>query len=88
MSHVVRPSEHPSEQTRRKPRSEPPAAETAEDYPVREYIGGMCMELAQMARWDGDERLAVLLETAAARSHEPRRDRSEIGTVERVARRA
>lgn len=88
MSRDVRPSEGSMEHTSRKTRSEPPAAGTDKEYPVREYIGGMCMELAQMARWDGDERLAVLLETAAARAHEPRPDRSEIETIGRVARRA
>jgi hypothetical protein len=78
----------PVQQPDPKPRSEPPATGREKDYPVREYIGGMCMELAQMARWDGDERLAVLLEAAAGRAHEPRPDRPEIETVERVARRA
>lgn len=37
-------------------------------YPVREYIAGMARELAQMARWDGDEGLAVLLEAVEARA--------------------
>ena len=45
---------------------EPPA-----EYPVREYIAGMSRELAQMARWDGDEGLAVLLEAAVARAESP-----------------
>lgn len=35
------------------------------DYPVREYVAAMAMELAAMARWDGDEQLAALLEKAA-----------------------
>lgn len=35
------------------------------DYPVREYVAAMAAELAGMARWDGDERLAGLLESAA-----------------------
>lgn len=35
------------------------------DYPVREYVAAMATELAGMARWDGDERLAGLLESAA-----------------------
>lgn len=39
-----------------------------EDYPVREYIAGMTRELAQMARWDGDEVLAGLLEAAVLRA--------------------
>ena len=43
------------------------------EYPVREYIGSMAQELAEMARWDGDEVLAGLLETVALRaeSHRP-----------------
>ncbi|WP_341024493.1 hypothetical protein [Brevundimonas diminuta] len=43
------------------------------DYPVREYVAAMATELAGMARWDGDERLAGLLESAAdmARRTEP-----------------
>ena len=40
--------------------------ESAPEFPVREYIGAMALELAQMARWDGDEALARLLESAAA----------------------
>lgn len=78
----------PTEQSSYETRPESPETGTAKEYPVREYIGGMCLELAQMARWDGDERLAVLLETAAARAHEARPDRLEIETVERMARRA
>lgn len=46
-----------------------PAAATSEapnpEFPVREYIGAMAVELAQMARWDGDEALAQILEGAA-----------------------
>lgn len=38
------------------------------EYPVREYIAGMARELAQMARWDGDDGLAVLLEAAVIRA--------------------
>lgn len=38
------------------------------EYPVREYIAEMTFELAQMARWDGDEVLAELLEAAALRA--------------------
>jgi len=38
------------------------------DYPVREYIAGMTVELARMARWDGDEVLAGLLEAATLRA--------------------
>lgn len=36
------------------------------EYPVREYIGAMAVELAQMARWDGDEALVRILDSAAA----------------------
>lgn len=35
------------------------------EFPVREYIGAMALELAQMARFDGDEALARLLDAAA-----------------------
>jgi len=35
------------------------------DYPVREYVSAMARELAHMARWDGDERLAAALEAAS-----------------------
>ena len=35
------------------------------DYPVREYVAAMAVELARMARWDGDESLASALEAAA-----------------------
>ncbi len=41
------------------------------EYPAREYIGSMAAELAQMARWDGDEDLGKLLDAAAARAGEP-----------------
>lgn len=41
------------------------------DYPVREYIAAMAHELSQMARWDGDEGLAVLLEAVETRAMEP-----------------
>ena len=36
----------------------------AAEFPVREYGGAMAAELAQMARWDGDERLGCLLDAA------------------------
>lgn len=41
------------------------------EFPVREYIGAMAMELAQMARWDGDEALGRLLDSAASLAAEP-----------------
>lgn len=42
------------------------------DFPVREYVGAMAAELAQMARWDGDEQLGCLLDAAAeAAAREP-----------------
>ncbi|NBW07859.1 MAG: hypothetical protein EBR82_07520 [Caulobacteraceae bacterium] len=62
------------------------AAEAEREYPVREYIAGLSIELARMARWDEDERLAILLEAAAARATEPRAGRPPIETVEPVAR--
>jgi hypothetical protein len=52
---------------------QPDAADrqAALDYPMREYIGGMSRELAQMARRDGDEMLAVQLERASDRAALP-----------------
>ncbi len=41
-------------------------ADAVPEYPVREYIGAMALELAQMARWASDEPLAVVLDQAAA----------------------
>ncbi len=41
------------------------------EFPVREYIGAMALELAQMARFDGDEALARLLDAAAVLAGEP-----------------
>jgi hypothetical protein len=52
----------------------PPSVRTPEteagptEFPVREYIGAMALELAQMARFDGDEPLAVMLGAAADRA--------------------
>ncbi len=43
----------------------------AQDYPVRDYVAAMAGELARMARWDGDERLACLLEAAADLASRP-----------------
>lgn len=48
----------------------------ADDYPVREYIAAMAQELARMARWDGDDRLGVLLEQAASSADSPPKTRS------------
>lgn len=50
-------------------RAAPDEAET--DFPVREYISAMALELAQMARWDGDEALGRLLDSSAALAGEP-----------------
>ena len=44
---------------------EPCSGRYAADYPVREYVAAMAVELASMARWDGDEKLASALEIAA-----------------------
>ena len=41
-----------------------PPPETT-NYPVREYVAALATELATMARWDGDERLASALDAAA-----------------------
>lgn len=53
----------------RKPRKTP--ASHLNDYPVREYVAAMASELAGMARWDGDERLAGALEAAANLARQP-----------------
>ncbi|MBU2380346.1 MAG: hypothetical protein KJ824_14385 [Alphaproteobacteria bacterium] len=45
--------------------------ERPQEFPVREYIGAMALELAQMARWDGDEALGRLLDSAAGLAGEP-----------------
>lgn len=45
-------------------RKEPVSSPDLADYPVREYVAAMAAELATMARWDGDERLASALEMA------------------------
>ncbi len=44
------------------------------DYPLREYVASMAVELANLARSEGDVRLARALEGAAqlAREIEPR----------------
>lgn len=60
---------HPNIENLETHRVSPPEDRSPEvEYPVREYIASMSRELAQMARWDGDETLAVLLEAAAARA--------------------
>lgn len=41
------------------------------EFPVREYVGAMAAELAQMARWDGDEQLGSLLDAAAEMAGRP-----------------
>jgi hypothetical protein len=41
------------------------------EFPVREYVGAMAAELAQMARWDGDETLACALDIAADLASRP-----------------
>ena len=42
------------------------------DYPVREYVRAMSMELAQMALWDGDPPLAEALEAVARMAGVPK----------------
>lgn len=49
-----------------------PRGGAPEDYPVREYIGAMAGELAQMARWDGDEALGRALDVATRLAAGPR----------------
>lgn len=41
------------------------------DYPVREYVRAMAVELAQMALWDGDPALSKALEAAAEMAGQP-----------------
>ena len=67
---------------------EPKAARssTKPEFPVREYIGAMALELGQMARWDGDEALARLLDNAAALAGEPL-VRAPVETADPVRRR-
>jgi len=38
------------------------------DYPIREYIASMAQQLAMLARGEGDEGLAALLEAAGDRA--------------------
>jgi hypothetical protein len=40
-------------------------------FPTREYIGAMALEMARMARDEGDSRLADLLEQAAQAAGQP-----------------
>ena len=53
-------------ETARMAATEAALEEAPAEFPVREYIGAMALELAQMARWDGDEALARILESAAS----------------------
>lgn len=64
MRAVIEPTENPGQGQAQE--------SSSHAYPVREYISAMAQELAQMARWDGDDRLAVLLEIAGAQAHGPR----------------
>jgi hypothetical protein len=57
------------------------------EFPVREYIGAMATELAQMARWDGDEVLGQLLDSAAARAGEIRPSQASDVAQEETSRR-
>ena len=47
------------------------AAPDLSDYPVREYVRAMSVELAQMALWDGDPALCKALEAAAEMASRP-----------------
>lgn len=49
------------------PRSTPPApvSQSQASFPTRHYIGAMCLEMARMAKDDGDEVLAEALRKAA-----------------------
>lgn len=48
-----------------------PGQVSAAEYPVREYIAAMAVELAQMARWDGDETLGCALDVVTRLATEP-----------------
>ena len=71
-------------------RAEKPATAASEDanseFPVREYIGAMALELAQMARWDGDEALARVLDSAASLAGETlvRKPVEAVGSARRL----
>ena len=52
-------------------RAEPARTDATPEFPVREYICAMAVELGQMARWDGDEALGRLLDSVAALAAEP-----------------
>jgi len=66
-----------------------PAADLSDarpDHPVREYIGAMALELAQMARRDGDETLGRLLDSVAALAAE-RLAYASVEVIEKARRR-
>lgn len=48
-----------------------PVSSETDEYPVRDYVGSMSGELARMARWDGDEALARVLEAAVRLARQP-----------------
>lgn len=56
------------------PRSKPPAPLSAgsPQFPTRHYIGAMCLEMARMAKEDGDEVLSDVLRKAAQEAGAPR----------------
>lgn len=62
---------HKVGETVRATRDQAAPAGVKKEFPVREYIGAMALELGQMARWDGDETLGGLLDTVAALAAEP-----------------
>ncbi len=51
--------------------SRPRPDDLLKDYPVREYIAALATELAQMARFDGDESLGASLDVAASLARRP-----------------
>ena len=62
------------------------ATAEADDHPVREYIGAMAQQLALMARWDGDETLARMLEAAVSIAAEPAPEAQPLETQPRRPR--
>lgn len=61
---MAEPASRQAFETGRKRQKPLPPPETT-NYPVREYVAALATELATMARWDGDERLASALDAAA-----------------------
>lgn len=57
--------------SRTRSEAQPVTMKAAHAFPMREYIGAMALEMARMARDEGDGTLALLLEQAAAAAGQP-----------------